>query len=264
MSITGPTADVLTFKSKHLIEFKLANPHNESGNELVFDFNTVIPMPHAIRDSESSSTVSTGLALLGRDDLNAEKMFGFDKSLDAMLSWPWVVEEGITDAVELGRHLHELHPDAVDKAREAIRAYEKYGHLDWYSWSIAEWGTKWNAYSLSEPVLNVIDPAGVADLAFKFDTAWSPPIPVLDKLAGMHPTLTIRVRAFDEGWNFAYVGQGDGGVWQGEYVDATDELYELVYGEKPEKHDDEQNEDAVVEDDDGAAEAVAAEPIDEK
>lgn len=50
---------------------------------------------------------------------------------------------------------------------------------NWYDWSIEHWGTKWNAYSFQWH--------GKADhcIAIQFDTAWSPPEPVLDKLVEM-------------------------------------------------------------------------------
>jgi hypothetical protein len=51
---------------------------------------------------------------------------------------------------------------------------ERYGSNNWYDWSIAHWGTKWNAYSS--------DFNGNENTIF-FDTAWSAPIPIFQKLA---------------------------------------------------------------------------------
>lgn len=48
---------------------------------------------------------------------------------------------------------------------------EKYGIFNWYDWNIANWGTKWNAYSQS-----------IKDNTIIFDTAWSSPTPVFDGL----------------------------------------------------------------------------------
>lgn len=49
-----------------------------------------------------------------------------------------------------------------------------YGYDTWYDWCCAKWGTKWNAYdALFDKGNNIIE----------FDTAWSCPIPVLNKLA---------------------------------------------------------------------------------
>jgi len=53
--------------------------------------------------------------------------------------------------------------------------------------------------------------------------------------------LTFDIKAFDEGWNFACVGQFNGRNDFTE-VKATDELYEAVYGEKYVREDEETTE----------------------
>jgi hypothetical protein len=49
-----------------------------------------------------------------------------------------------------------------------------YGANNWYDWSIANWGTKWNAYS------SMLDKESNT---MEFDSAWSCPLLVLDALA---------------------------------------------------------------------------------
>ncbi len=46
--------------------------------------------------------------------------------------------------------------------------------FDWYKWQVDNWGTKWNSYSNKRE-----------DNILEFETAWSPPIPVIDRLAEM-------------------------------------------------------------------------------
>lgn len=60
------------------------------------------------------------------------------------------------------------------ETRDLVR---KYGAPDWYEWATEHWGTKWNAYSVSEPQLNA------KSLRYSFDTAWGSPTPVLQALA---------------------------------------------------------------------------------
>lgn len=36
--------------------------------------------------------------------------------------------------------------------KQAKELIKKYGYADWYDWSIANWGTKWNAYNFDEYV----------------------------------------------------------------------------------------------------------------
>lgn len=51
---------------------------------------------------------------------------------------------------------------------------KQHGNNNWYDWSVFNWGTKWNAYHSYYYE---------SDNALEFDTAWSCPIGVLDKLA---------------------------------------------------------------------------------
>jgi hypothetical protein len=70
----------------------------------------------------------------------------------------------------------------------AIENLETYGCKDWYSWSIQYWGTKWNAYDCNNGDYGTIS----------FDTAWSTPFPVMQKLARMFPELSFEVKFADE------------------------------------------------------------------
>ena len=65
-------------------------------------------------------------------------------------------------------------PDYVFQGNLGPEERKIYGNNNWYDWSIANWGTKWNAYSCYlDEENNVIE----------FDSAWACPLPVLDKLA---------------------------------------------------------------------------------
>jgi hypothetical protein len=65
---------------------------------------------------------------------------------------------------------------------------EKYGHADWYSWSNANWGTKWNAY----------DQSSDDDGEIIFQTAWNTPLFVMKKLSEQFPNARFNVRYADE------------------------------------------------------------------
>jgi hypothetical protein len=45
---------------------------------------------------------------------------------------------------------------------------------EWYNWRVENWGTKWNGYDG-----RITDDGST----FTFDTAWSPPLPIIKKLA---------------------------------------------------------------------------------
>jgi hypothetical protein len=60
---------------------------------------------------------------------------------------------------------------------------EKYGVRSWYEWSIQHWGTKWNAFYAE------VTDNGDGSLHVKFETAWSFPFPIFEKLVSDFPTL---------------------------------------------------------------------------
>ena len=125
--------------------------------------------------------------------------------------------------------------DSPSRDNEQNRTAEaETGFTDWYEWSIAKWGTKWNAYGYEER--ERVD----GRIVFKFETAWSFPEPVFETLAEQYPSLVFDVASFDEGWNFGAVGQFNGrGDYRADKELATAELYERVYGRKPDADEDE-------------------------
>jgi len=105
----------------------------------------------------------------------------------------------------------------------------------WYDWSIENWGTKWNSYNF-QPLDDQ------ARYEFSFDTAWSPPAPVIDKLVSTFPHVTFDVSWFDEGW--CHAGQGTLSSALPDvkmddlFIEPDNTIFETVYGEKPQTGDD--------------------------
>lgn len=93
-----------------------------------------------------------------------------------------------------------------DKIISMPKSEEKH----WYDWRIAHWNTKWNAYGYTQGV----DYAECSE--FNFLTAWSPPHPVIEKLAKMYPDLT-----FDHKWADEDIGYncGENKYENGECID---------------------------------------------
>jgi hypothetical protein len=69
-----------------------------------------------------------------------------------------------------------LEPPENEAAKVELKA--KYGHDNWYDWRIAHWGTKWNSYECE------LDDSWIDDgiLEYQFDTAWSPPEGIHNRL----------------------------------------------------------------------------------
>ena len=106
-----------------------------------------------------------------------------------------------------------------------------------YGWRKKYWATGCN---VSELNITSIDP-----LEFTFETAWSFPKPVLEKLAELYPELGFYCACYEEAGNFAGKGFFNP-IFEDpafEYCDATDEIYEHVFGEPPETYDEDDEDD---------------------
>ena len=117
-------------------------------------------------------------------------------------------------------------PDYIFRGDLGPKERELYGASNWYDWSVANWGTKWNAYYSN------IDKA---NNTMEFDTAWSCPLPVLDALAKLcyeHKVwFTGKWADEDSGYNvgvFESDCDNDEYWFSYEYVeDRSNEAYEI-------------------------------------
>jgi hypothetical protein len=65
---------------------------------------------------------------------------------------------------------------------------------NWYNWNNRNWGCKWDA---RVHFAEMVD----GNLVYEFDTAWAPPIQVIETLAETYPELEITLRYVEEqGW----------------------------------------------------------------
>lgn len=239
--ITGPADEVARFRERMIVS-KLEKPQPYWAADrqpewyTTFDFSGVIPMPASIEASEASTVAKEGAALIAaRGDRGAP--FATLGLYANRIEW-------IRAQAGLGPQAHiadvadaylKQNPKCEAAGRARLQALLETGFTDWYSWSIANWGTKWGAYGFS-----VVDEV---PLTIKFNTAWSFPTPVFGALEREFPSLNFDVVCFDEGWNFAGVGSF-GAVRTFAEVPATDELYERVYGRKPDRHDEDEDDTA--------------------
>lgn len=97
-------------------------------------------------------------------------------------------------------------PDHIFRGDLGQEEREKYGADNWYDWSVANWGTKWdtdahNSFYDGET------------LTLSFDTAWAPPIELYDYL--IEQDFHILADYYEPGMQFA-----------GIYEDGDDRSYE--------------------------------------
>lgn len=78
---------------------------------------------------------------------------------------------------------------------------------NWYDWNVTNWGTKWDvAISHGEeyPETELMEESETS-LAYRFNTAWSPPIPAIEKLSEQYPKLHFNLSYEEEtGWGGEY------------------------------------------------------------
>jgi len=84
---------------------------------------------------------------------------------------------------------------------------------NWYDWCVTNWGTKWD---VTPEHFDVFDDeeSGITTVDTQFDSAWSPPIAIMEKLESMG--FEVRLCYYEPGMGFT-------GIWE----DGVDDYYEL-------------------------------------
>jgi hypothetical protein len=85
---------------------------------------------------------------------------------------------------------------------------------DWYEQRIDKWGTKWVGYDLN-----------IGGSIMDFYTAWTPPVPIIKKLAELHKDLVFRLEYYETG--NAFRGNAEA-RWTGNEVLLEDSHWEMT------------------------------------
>lgn len=170
----------------HITNIVKAAPHVLAalrGKESAVDFNALLPMPAGM--AVECSTRVTWLAdfCCGKISLQPTDTLGNLKSQNQITC----LREGGALALD---------DAAFEQFVQCLRNLRAHGTSSWYDWSCQHWGTKWNAYDVSEE-----------EGAVRFDTAWSPPIPMLEALAAKFPDDLIVLQ-----WADADIGNDNCGT----------------------------------------------------
>lgn len=83
-------------------------------------------------------------------------------------------------------------PDKVYKGNLSAAEKAVHGKNNWYDWSFANWGTKWNSYGYEK------DKDYTNAETLRFLTAWAAPHPVMQRLSEMFPEIEITHEWADE------------------------------------------------------------------
>ena len=144
------------------------------------DFNNIIPMPLALRNTEASSDVEDSI------------YYYLVKSNQEHLIARILRYSSAYNMDRFARHSDEKLADMMKVGEQYVDIFNKYGVKDWYDWSIKNWGTKWNAYDSSASMIS--DTSAVV----WFDTAWSGVPDIIQKLIEMFPNITFEYQFADE------------------------------------------------------------------
>ena len=159
--LEGTDADV-----QEIVKF-VRSPESE------FDFNNILPMPAALKGICSPETAECKKLVEKYRKLKKHT----PKTAYKFLQKHFPVEELLGD----------LTP-ARKNTLQGLKAFIETGYTDRYSWCNKNWGTKWNVSNL-----HFNDHA-----TFTFDTAWSTPYPVIQKLSEQFPNVLFKVEYADE------------------------------------------------------------------
>ena len=175
---------------------------DSDGEEQAIDFSKIIPMPPELMIT-SGSLVDYGIAVI----LFRER--GDDSKLKPVLDYPWVKAENITNAEQLANHLVENNKADLIQGKQALDNSDKHGFKDWYTWSIANWGTKWNALDPYLGRCRKINES-VMQRKIRFSTAWSPPTPIILAASIAFPSIEFELCFYDASsalqGKYVYVG----------------------------------------------------------
>lgn len=86
---------------------------------------------------------------------------------------------------------------------ETSQSEIKHDPTFWYNWNVENWGTKWNAGDVIRE-----------DTRILFETAWSPPLPVIHRLGELFPNAVVGLQYREYGCGF-----------EGEYIMSNGVLY---------------------------------------
>lgn len=126
------------------------------------------------------------------DIMGEEKEFEERLSCDRFVPYPQRFKDQDEKACEATREMQKLPKKERDFRRIPKDGFNSGG----YEWYIDNWGTKWGCYNESEWKLYK------RSALIRFDSAWSPPKPVISAMAKRFPRLRFTLRYYERGMGF--------------------------------------------------------------
>lgn len=214
--------------------FARLSSKDEEGHKISVDFNKITPMPNELYIISGSITESCKKLFLHSIQGNED----FDKYLAVTVKndekyismsddeYKKLLEDSLKyTEFPSNEPKFQTEKEILDYGKLALDNILNYGAQDWYKWSIANWGTKWNA-SESKCRNNVIS----------FETAWDPVVELFAKFSKEFPDNIFNYSFSDEqvcqycGEFKIQNGEVIGRVYESESNEAFEKGFELWPG----------------------------------
>ena len=142
---------------------------NDKGD---IDFNVVFDMPKCLKDfNPHSGVITTANAKMQIRLIGNPLLGGLERENR---------ERALRESESLSEEDKALVQRCIDNFKES-------GFVYWRDWTRENWGTKWNAYGQK-----------VNNDCFKFDTAWTHPEKVINKISKSLPDVEFSIQYADE------------------------------------------------------------------
>lgn len=166
-------------------------------NTNIFDFNGIEPMPKEL-EIECSSSGSLAVMLINSNQDALIKGTRFERVCSNIFDIDdKTTAKDLLDFLSKNKNIDKFNAINLDLGYQYISNKEKYGHENWYEWSVENWGTKWNAVDV-----NYTESTDTS-LTVEFLTAWSIAEPIFKKMIEKFPNLTFSGCFVEEGEAFA-------------------------------------------------------------
>lgn len=176
LTVTGPLEEVNRF-----IKYAESNKLSPEQEDNLLDFNRFIPYPDNFRNQDDMSYL--------QDKLRKEMAEGY-----------------------IGHGMNKK--EAEDKAFAAFPGIKDGYNQGGHDWCVENWGTKWNACVVNRDIDKRSITLTKCGVRYNFDTAWSPPTPIVKKMGEIFTTLKFTLKYWEHGAAFKGEFIADEGVVQ--------------------------------------------------
>ena len=206
---------------------------NKDTKEIEFDFNKVIEMPKELQIEFSSKSDSALCLYLTRINplityygLNNDKLDEdeYNKLINKFKDKTTVSTSFTISKDKINELILKYDEDELLSLGERqVDNVVKYNAINWYEWSISNWGTKWNASNFKTSDNNRI---------LMFETAWEPVREIIVEISKQNPDIKFGFLYSDEaiGSHVGYLLLKAGHIdFEGTFEDYSVDAYKLAF-----------------------------------